>query len=312
MALGIFLTAGALGGCGPQAAGPVLVIDEPWSYSGTEGVHLTTDHFDIYTTVDDTELRDYLPGFLEAVYRQYADLLPPPPEARSRLKTYLFINQRQWDRFVRENFPERYDVYSRIQVGGFAVGGTCVAYNISPRTYTLSVIAHEGLHQYFGSQFDQRIPAWLNEGLACYCEGFDFRRERAVFTPRRNTFRMNSLREALAGDALLPLSELLGTDAGQVIVQSRTRHTEPYCAQAWALIVFLRHGGNGAYADGFDRMLAEVAAGRLSRRARAARLTTNAPAKATFGENVFRAYITEDLADFEARFREFMISLVGF
>ena len=85
-----------------------------------------------------------------------------------------------------------------------------------------------------------------------------------------------------------------------------------YYAQAWALIVFLRHGADRAYADGFDRMLADVAAARLSRRARAARLTTTAPAKTTFGENVFRAYITEDLTDFEAHFREFMIDLVGF
>jgi hypothetical protein len=285
------------------------VAEEPWSHGSTNGVHLTTDHFDIYTNIDDLELRSYLPGFLEATHRQYARLLPTPAPPQRRLQTYLFANQRQWDSFVRREFPDRYHIYSRISVGGFAEGGTCVAYNIRPRTYTLAVIAHEGMHQYFGSHFKQRIPAWLNEGLACYCEAFDFRRRRPVFTPRHNSVRLNSLREALAGETLLPLTELLATDAGKVIVQSRTRQTKTYYAQAWALIVFLRHGAEGQYADRFEAMLADVAAGDLNRRARAARIASPEAGKISFGESVFAAYFTDDLSAVEKRFRKFMLEL---
>jgi len=305
-ALGIMLTSGCGGGTGDL---DVAVTQEDWQYQHTPGVHLTTEHFDVYTTTEDQELRSYLPGFLEATYRQYADLLPPPPGEHPRLQTYLFANQRQWDSFVRRNFPQRYDVYARIQVGGFAEGGTCVAYNVQPRSYTLSVIANEGMHQYFGVHFEQRIPAWLNEGMACYCEGFDFRRGRPVFTPQRNTVRLNPLREALAGDTLLPLPELLATDAGQVIIQSRSRAVRTYYAQAWALIVYLRHGADGGYAERFEAMMADVAAGQLGRRARAARLTAPDPGAVHFGESVFRAYIDEDLDAFDERFRAFMAKL---
>jgi len=299
--------------CGSdRSVAEVNVTREPWSFEQSEGTRLTTEHFDLFTTIRDAQLRDYLPGFLEATYRQYTRLLPSPGGQQSRLQTYLFADQRQWDRFARTRFPERYHVYSRIQVGGFAEGGTCVVYNLNPRSYTLSVMAHEGMHQYFGSRFDQRLPAWLNEGLACYCEGFDVRDGRPVFTPLQNTVRLNSLREALSGDALLPLNELLATDAGQVIVQSRSRHTTAYYAQAWGLVVFLQHGAKGAYAAGFRAMLDDVAAGRLSAKARAARVAAGAAETMSFGEAVFQACVTDDLDGFEKRFREYLVELAGF
>lgn len=298
-------------GCGPGPAGPEFQLrQEPWSFGHTAGTHLITDHFDIYTTVDDPKLRDYLPRFLETLHQErYAALLPAPEGSDRRLQTYLFANQHEWMAFTRQHFPDRYDLLTSVQVGGYASGDMCVTRNLRPAIHTLSVIAHEGMHQYFGTHFDQRLPAWLNEGLATYCEGFDVRQNRPVFHSRRNALRLNPLREALAGDTLLPFSELLATDAGRVIIQSQSRLTKTYYAQAWALVVFLQHGGNRQYAEGFRRMLDDVAAGRLDERARAARITSADPAELSFGESVFRAYITEDLPVFEQQLREFITAL---
>jgi hypothetical protein len=200
-------------------------------------------------------------------------------------------------------------VYGRIGVGGFAEHGSCVTYYTKPRGRTLTTIAHEGLHQYFGSHFEQRIPAWLNEGLATYCEGFELRRRQPIFTPRRNLTRLNSLREALAAETLMPLTELLDTNAGKVIVQAQSRVTRTYYAQVWALVVFLRHGAGGGHAAGFREMLDDVAAGRFATRVRAAGITAEKPSAALTGEGAFRAYITEDLAGFEKHYREFMAEL---
>ena len=310
---GILLIGLLAAGCTSARSGPAFeATRQPWVFQGAEGIEITTDHFDIYTTVDDPQLLDYLPAFLEAVYRQYSSLLPPLPDSGERMQTYLFATKHQWLAFTRREFPQRYDTYSRIQVGGFAAGAVCVVQNIQPRIYTLSVIAHEGMHQYFAAHFDERIPAWLNEGLATYCEGFEVIGGKPVFGPKQNSVRRNALREMLAGDGLMPLKDLLATDAGKVIVNSRGQQTRTYYAQAWALTVFLRHGARGRYADRFEALLADVASGEMSTRAQAARIASPDPASLSFGESVFHAYITDDLPRFETELREFMIRLVGF
>ena len=45
-------------------------------------------------------------------------------------------------------------------------------------------------------------------------------RLEGAFTPQHNTFRINSLREAVQRDELLPLTQIVRTDAGEVISNS--------------------------------------------------------------------------------------------
>ena len=315
-ALGVLLGAVASGaglsGCSPTPAAPAFTLTEQdWAYGRRDGKRLTTDHFDIYTTTTDTGLRDGLPLFLESAYRQYETLIPLSGEPDTKLQTYIFANRGEWERYVRENFASRYPVYSRISAGGFAEGNRCVVYYMQ-RIYTLSVIAHEGFHQYVGAHFAQAIPAWLNEGLACYCETFHVRDDVPIFTPTENAFRANSLRESLAADSLIPLKEMLDTDAGRIIVQSQSTKTRAYYAQAWALVCLLRHGMNGKYSAGFKQMCADVGARVMHTRARAAQIAAPQPSQTSFGESVFRAYITTDLESFEKEYRQYLRQLVKF
>ncbi len=156
------LAAGCHGGMRSQ---PMVATEDPWAFHGVAGTHFRTPHFDIYSTLRDKELEAALPNYVEAAYRQYAELLPPPAGEHPRLKTYVFNDRRQWERFAAERFPRRFPVYRRISAGGFAEGNLCVVYYIQ-RPYTLSVLAHEGMHQYFANYFKTPLPAWLNEGMA--------------------------------------------------------------------------------------------------------------------------------------------------
>ncbi|MFH0981219.1 MAG: DUF1570 domain-containing protein [Planctomycetota bacterium] len=299
-------------GCEPIPQAPKFQLETTeWKFHNDVGQELTTDHFEIYTTIQDTGLREALPLFLESAYRLYTDLLLPVSADNPRMQTYLFNSRYQWDQFVRQTFPQRYSTYARIQHGGFSEGRLCVVYYLQ-RAYTLSIIAHEGMHQYFGSHFDVKIPAWLNEGLATYCEGFDFRGTAPVFLPRQNTFRLNPLRQTLAAGALIPLRQILVTNAGEVVTEGQSGLTSAYYAQVWALIVFLRHGQSGKYAAGFAEMLEDIRNGSLHTKARAARLASGNPSQISLGEAVFRAYITHDLDDFEQEYRTYMIELAGF
>jgi hypothetical protein len=311
--IALVLTAIATAGCGGVPAGTprFQLTKTDWTYQNVPGQQLTTDHFEIYTTLTDTDLRDALPLFLESAYQVYTGLLPPVKADNPPMQTYVFDTRGQWDLFVRQTFPKRYSTYARIQNGGFAEGRLCVVYYLQ-RAYTLSIVAHEGLHQYFGSHFDIQIPPWLNEGLATYCEGFDFRNGAPVFLPQQNTFRLNPLRQTLTTNAIMPLRQLLSTNAGEVISEGLSGLTTAYYAQAWALIVFLRHGQHGKYAGGFAQMLEDVRNGSLHTKARAARLASGDPSKVSMGEAVFRAYITHDLDTFENEYHKYMVELAGF
>ncbi|UCG17342.1 MAG: hypothetical protein JSV19_04780 [Phycisphaerales bacterium] len=301
-----------LAGCSPvPEAPPFSLTEEDWSYGRHAGKRLVTDHFEIYTTLTDADLRDVLPLFLESAYRQFTSLVPPPAEPDPKLQTYVFGNRAQWDRYVRQNFPARYPVYARISAGGFAEQNKCVVYYIR-RIYTLSVVAHEGFHQYLGALFPVPVPAWVNEGLACYCETFQFKKGVPVFTPTDNAFRLNSLRQSLAGDTLIPLKEMLGTDAGKVIIRSQSAMTRAYYAQAWALVCMLRHGLNGKYRAGFDALCADIGTRESHVRARAAQIAAPDPSETSFGEAVFRAYITNDLETFEREYRQYLRTVAAF
>jgi hypothetical protein len=294
-----------------QRSQPVEREVGPWRFDGVEGRRVLTPHFAIYSTLADTPLEEALPDYLEAAYREYAALVPPKAGKAERLETYVFDQRSQWERFTARRFPGRFHVYRQITAGGYSEGTVCAVYYIR-RPYTLSVLAHEGMHQYLAQNSDVRLPAWLNEGLATYCESFELPGGAVRFTPKRNTFRTNALREALQAGSVLRLREMLATDAGAVIVQGQSVKTRTYYAQAWALVMYLRHGAMGRYAGGFNRLMRDLATGEAPTMAQAAKIRAQEPAATSFGEAVFRAYITEDLDLFEEEFEGYLYGLAGF
>lgn len=292
-----------LGSAACRSSGSPLhftVTEEAWSFAGVDGTRLLTDHFDIHTTVRDEELRSALPAFVEACYREYSSLVPVADSKTAQpLEIFLFESRSQWERFTQARFPDRYAVLRRIRAGGYTRGDLCVCYELRDRGQTLSVLAHEGMHQFLSRYVGSPIPAWLHEGLATYVEAVDLAGETPKFTPQRNLYRMNSLRRALAGGELVPLRELLDTGAGTILLQGQSNRTLTYYAQSWALIAYLRHGADGIYAEGVDRLLADLADGSFRINAQAARLAAESPSTTTFGEALFRFYFTDSLSMFE-------------
>jgi hypothetical protein len=284
---------------------------QEWSYGEKQGTLLATNHFDIYTTVSDVGLLNTLPEFLECAYEQYTALIPPTRKDGARLTTYLFETQQEWAEFAAANYPARFPTYERIQWGGFAENDQAVVFYLR-RPETLSVMAHEGMHQYLSTQLDQVIPAWLNEGLACYCESFDFEFDVPVFRPLNNTFRLNGLREALAAGTLMPLDELLNTHAGAVIDRSHSRLTKTYYAQAWSFVAFLNEGEKGKYQEDFRRMLREITDGTYRARVSGARFATARPSEVNEGRAVLYAYLTDDFDRLESEYRNYLMTLALF
>ncbi len=298
-------------GCAVREAKRVKAATEPWVQDGFVGRRITTDHFLIISTLDDVELEEALPALLEAAYKRYEAMLPSPEHLRTKLTMYVFRTRREWARFTRRRYPDRYDVYSRIQSGGFTEGDTSVSFYVS-RPATLATLAHEGWHQYAGSRSSNSIPPWLNEGLACYHEAVDFSGKTPRFTPKHNTFRIDSLREAVQMDRLLTLTELVNTDAGEVISQDHSLITQAYYAQVWGLVTFLRHGALGRWASGLGNLLDDLASGAYRIRVSAAQLASHDPTSQTEADAVFQTYFGCLPAEMEEDYYDYLVRLSGF
>jgi len=186
---------------------------------------------------------------------------------------------------------------------------TAVIFDIR-RDRTLSLLAHEGLHQYLARFLPDPVPPWLNEGLAAQWESFDLDGYRPIYTPRRNFLRTNDLREALGpAGQLIPLPELLRMNAGDAVVKVG-QSTRAYYAQVWSMLLFLRDEQNRAYHAGFTRLLADAGSERLRQAISAHRAATPTAATCSDGEVVFRHYVTENLDTFMNDYCAFARQLV--
>lgn len=312
-ALLLLLCAAAAGwapGCGPtERRDPVYFSTRDWQYKGSDGYVLRSDHYVIYSTYTRAPFVFALPGFLETCHEAYAALLPSPRSVDGPLETYLFKSRWEWERFTEAFAPVRAATYKHIRRGGYATRGVTVS-QYSRQASTLSTLAHEGLHQYLEVTDRHRIPAWLNEGLACYFEAFDLVDDRPVFRPERNTLRRPVLREAVAGGSLIPLREVLTTHAGEVI-HGRSKTMQRTYAQWWSLVVFLLHDPAGRpYEPGFRKLLDELGSDTMRRRTNTT-IAADTDGDLSRGEAVFRAYITDDLPAFESAYRRALPRLLG-
>lgn len=323
-------------GCatGPKSRPEITYKIEPWKYGEVDGRRVSTAHYEIFTTLTDQQLLTALPELMESAFA-YFQRLAPPAKARSvdeRMPVYLFRTREEWATFTTRFTGPRAPEFLRITNGGYSERGVTVIKYVAHQT-TFPIMAHEAFHQYVHHYIGTWMPAWLNEGLATYCEGQRWQGSRVKeFDPWHNPIRRNSLAEALARNELFALPDLLATNAGRVISLS-TRAVSTYYAQLWGLILYLREGEGAKYAPSFHRMLAGLS-GRdsgeavLSENADAdpclraeaiavpERRSELAPAsmrraaehrpRVMTGESLFRQYITEDLDAFDRDFRAFL------
>ena len=303
-----------LGGCSSfkrgEGRGPVAVQRSDWRFHNRPGVELTTEHYLIRTTCKSPTLLEAMPGFLESCWVAYEDLLPTQVKPSEPMKTYLFQNRSEWEAFTEDFAPARADVYKKIRSGGYSERGTTVSH-YSSISATLSILAHEGFHQFLELTRGRNIPPWLNEGLACNFESFELDADnRPVFRPDRNALRRGHLAEALGRNGLIPLKEILETHAGEQVLK-QSADVRGYYAQEWALVLFLRQPAiTNPYHDGFQELMRDLGSEKMIRRAQAA-LTDGMLGKANNGEAVFRAYITTDYAKFEADYQTFIKGLLN-
>lgn len=242
---------------GPSGLCPVKV--EPARYEGQAAHRVVTDHYQIDTTIADTDFDASLGQLMEGALAQYHRLAPGVALTSIPMQCHMFAYRSQWAGFTKHTAGPDAEVYLQINRGGYTAGDVYVAYFIGD-VGTWSVASHEGWHQFVARHFAKRPPPFLEEGLACMFENVRWDGGLPRWDLESNAIRLTGVRKTLQKRALVPLDQLCTMHAGQVVNTSSAR-IEGFYAQSWAFARFLCEGEGGRYRPALQALLSDLAAG---------------------------------------------------
>ena len=274
------------------------------------GSKLTTAHYEIYTTVKEQPILSRVPKLMESAYRGYNSQLPEPIETANKFKVYLFADRAQWVDFTRAFTGARAELFCKIKAGAYCHNGACVAYNIDKKR-TLSVLAHEGWHQFNSRHFEYQLPSWLDEGVAMLFEEPRRKKGGYRFEWAQNDYRLDALAETLDKDRMMPLAELLAVNPGEVLATDETESVAAFYSQSYALVRFLREADDGAMLADYRRLLLDGLEGNWpldkvsSEIARDRNIPRTILWNRIVGVRLFREYIGDDFERIEREYLAF-------
>lgn len=295
---------------------PTLTSVEPWDNNLGPGLKLTTDHYEIFSTIEQPLILRMIPGFVESAYRGYNDQLAQPIETSSRFTIYLFADRQQWEDFTRGFAGDQASLFCKIQTGAYYLNGACVVYDIGPKR-TLAAIGHEGWHQFNSRHFKYRLPSWLDEGVAMLFEASVCEQGLFRFDPAMNIQRLGALKETLGRSQQISLHDLIATSPGEVLATDQTEAVMAFYSQSYALIRFLCEAGYGRRLDAYHRLLQDGLLGHWpldesnGATAENRNLPRTIPWNRTVGRQLFEHYIGNDVEQLEREYLAFCRRIVS-
>ena len=221
-----------------------------------------SERYVIHTDLPRAEAAEYarhMDATFDAFARRFDGLGEPIDH---RLALYLFRDAGRYAAFLSGK-----EIDSTNSGGMFFVRGDKQGLAIwvgdRPRAELFSTLQHEGFHQFAWNRVGDRLPIWLNEGLAQYFEDA-LLIDGDLRTGMREPENIERVREALQTGNALPLdrlTRLTGDDWARTLTSDPDRAALLY-AQSWSLAYFLIHGREGRYRSRLDDYLAKLAAGR--------------------------------------------------
>lgn len=234
---------------------------ESWTYRGNRGQKVITPHYNIYTTLQSEEMIERLSLTMEGALVHYRALVPGVPMSDRAMDCYVFGTRKEWAYFTAENTGSDAKIYLQINRGGYTVRDWYVAYFIGDLS-TYSVAAHEGWHQFAARHFRNRLPPFLEEGIATQFENISWRMDTPTWNIGVNANRALRLRQAMDNNTLYPLDKLITMHAGDV-VGMKGESIEAFYSQNWAFVKFCLEADGGRYKPAFQKLLADTANGTL-------------------------------------------------
>ena len=289
---------------------PALRSVEKWYNRHGPGLKLTTDHYEIYTTLLEPLMLGQVPGFVESAYRGYQSQLPEPIETTSKFTIYLFADRDQWENFTETFTGEQSPIYLKIKAGGYYLNGACVSYNVG-RERTFSVLGHEGWHQFNSRHFKFRLPSWLDEGIAMQFEQHRSEQGLFYFESSRNMYRLGDLKKTLMIDNMIPLEKLIAMNPGEAMATNKDMNVTAFYGQSYALVRFLREEDYGRRLGNYHQLLLGGLEGKWHLTGEQERMAVDRNIPLTIvwnravGQQLFREYICDE-DDFDQIEKEYV------
>ncbi|KPJ66859.1 MAG: hypothetical protein AMJ43_06820 [Coxiella sp. DG_40] len=294
---------------------PALKSVEVWDNEYGPGLKLTTEHYEIFTTLLEPLMLCQVPGFLESAYRGYNGQLPEPIETTTKFPVYLFGERRQWEAFTKTFAGPQAGLFCKIKAGAYYLNGACVAYNIG-RERTFSALGHEGWHQFNKKHFKFRLPSWLDEGIAMLFEVSRYEEGLFYFEPGKNIYRLGALRSTLIKDKMIPLKELIAINPGEVLATNETEAVMAFYSQSYALVRFLREEAFGKRLGNYHQLLLGGLRGDWPLSEENKRIAADRNIALTIqwnravGTELFKYYIDDDFEKIEQEYTAFCRKIV--
>ena len=239
---------------------PALVEFQKLSIDGSEGCRVTCPHYEIYSTVPDSQLLHHLANPLEGV-EEYRSLAPDVLTSDRPTQCYLFESRSEWAAFTKPHTGEdAQSICESIAADTPSATGSLLTGSATP-PHSPSRPTKVGTNTSPG-HLKGRLPPFLEEGLACLFEQVEWEGDLPRWNLTVNTARLNSLRSAVADNQLYPLSQLVRMHAGQIVGKPGAK-IEAFYGESWAFARFLREGNGGQNGQALHRMLADAARGTL-------------------------------------------------
>lgn len=288
---------------------PAVETTAQWDCEYAAGITVETAHYRIYSTWLDPLMMTSIPAYMEYAYQGYQSQLPKPVPSTGKMDIYIFATRGQWEQFTNTNTGELAPIYLKIKAGAYFLNGNCVAYNIG-LTRTLSVLGHEGWHQFNARYFKYKLPSWLDEGIATLFEAGKFENGAWTFLPDRNVSRLGALKVTLVAQKQLPINELIALNPGQVLIES-DQAVSGFYAQSYALVRYLREENYGQRLGNYQRMLLGALEGTWPMEAEACKVAADkdGPMSVTWNSylatKAFGMYIAGNIAPMEKQYKLF-------
>lgn len=241
---------------GPIAPSPVRI--GVWDRQNPDSRCIATPHYQVFTDITDSPSQQQIAQLMEGAYTQYLAYLPSPPAGQLPMRCFVFSRRTEWATFTKEHAGKDATVYLQINRGAYTIDDWFVAFWIGDSS-TISVMAHEGWHQFVARNFHGRLPPTIEEGMACTFENIHWSGPLPRWNRLESPGRTASLSAAIYENRLWPLSQLLRMHAGDVISLPR-QSIDTYYAQAWALALYLSDP-DSPYSQQFQTYLSDIASG---------------------------------------------------
>ena len=280
-----------------------------WRFGQAPGTLITTPHYRLYTTIQNPLYQRLMARMLEACFTRFTEL-NPANSINHPMDCYVFADRDAWELYTKLRAGSNAPVYLQISAGGYCQEGVFAGYDIG-REQTLSVLSHEAWHQFSWFTFKDRLPSWLEEGLATQNEAIVWDSTTPTFAPELNYRRFQALQAAQREVRLWKLSDLLNTHAGRVI-KMPPKYIDAYYAQLWALVLFLEHS---PYRNRLADILRDAQTGELAHKLADTGLTSGEINNFTehwnsvAGPTYLMRYINPDLNKLETQYRRFIRDL---